>query len=133
MGGLIMTISDTFRRLLAVPIIGLAVSIGGCTGLQSQATTQVGEQKLTMKDLQESGIAFITSSSITGQEEDKQAMAMTFVEVMKKARPDLCIVPQADTLSEINKAGLANDYKRMLEDYSVTGIFGRETLQKVAK
>ncbi len=127
-----MTIFDTLRRLLALPIIGSAIFICGCAGQQTQATTQVVARTLTIQDLQEKGIAFITSSSVTGQEEDKPAMAMAFAEVMKKARPGLRIVPQATTLSAINKAGLAAEYKQMLEDHRITGIFGRETLKKVA-
>jgi hypothetical protein len=127
-----MALLYSLRRFLVLPIIGLAIFICGCASQQTQATTQVGENKLTRQDLQESGIAFITSSSVTGQEEDKPAMAMAFAEVMKNARPGLRIIPQADTLSAINKAGLANEYKRMLEDHGITGIFGRETLRKVA-
>lgn len=127
-----MTIIHTLKRFLALPIIGLSIFICGCANQQTQATTQVGENLLTRNDLQESGIAFITSSSVTGQEEDKPAMAMAFTQVMKNSRPDLRIVPQAATLSAINRAGLANEYRRMLEEHRVTGIFGRETLRKVA-
>jgi len=122
-------------KMLALPLLAatLALALGGCAGPQSQATTLTSANHLKAADLRDQGLAFITSSSITGQEEDKQAMAMSFVNVMQRARPGLRIVPQSETLSAINRAGLANEYKKMLEDYAVTGILNRSILQDVAR
>ncbi len=109
------------------------VFVSACVGPQLKATTQASVFNLKSEDIAQGGLAFITSSSVTGQEEDRQALAMSFTEVMKTLRPNLRVVPLATTLSAINHAGLAVDYKRMLEDYRVTGIFEHKVLQEVAR
>jgi len=130
-----MKTTTTCRRIFALPIAALALTLtlGGCAGQQTQSTTLTSPNHVKALELREKGLAFITSSSITGQEQDKQAMAMSFANVMQRARPNLRIVPQSETLSAINRAGLANEYRKMLEDYAVTGILSRNTLQEVAR
>jgi hypothetical protein len=100
---------------------------------QVSPATQVLANNLRSGDLKTAGIAIITPSSITGQEEDKQALALAFTGVLREMRPELRIVTLAETLSAINRAGLTSEYKKMFEDYRLTGIFERETLQKVAQ
>lgn len=88
---------------------------------------------LRPEDFRAGGVAIITPSSITGQEEDKQALALAFTGVLRTSHPELRIVSLPETLSAINRLGLTGEYKRMFEDYRLTGIFDRDTLQKVAK
>ena len=125
---------------LGLPAIGLAMLLSACANQQLQSkteqnipTTQVLVVDLRLEDLRAGGIAFITPSSITGQEEDKQALALAFTEVLLKMRPDLGVIALPQTLSAINSRGLTREYRQMFEDYRLTGIFDRETLQKVAK
>jgi len=99
---------------------------------QITSSTQVQTARISMRDLQGGGIAFITPGSITGQEEDRQALALAFTEKMRAARPDLRCVTLSETISAINRAGLASEYKRMFEDSRLTGVFDREMLRKVA-
>jgi len=120
--------------------IGLALLLSACASqkLQTQTqqnvpTTQVLTISLQSEDLRKGGIAFITPSSITGQEEDKQTLALAFTEVLLKMRPDLSVMALPQTLSAINRQGLTREYRQMFEDYRLTGIFDRETLQKVAQ
>ncbi|MDO8320331.1 hypothetical protein [Rhodoferax sp.] len=119
--------------------IGLALLLNACANQQLQTqtqqnipTTQVLPISLQSEDLRNGGIAFITPSSITGQEEDKQALALAFTEVLLKMRPDLRVITLPQTLSAVNRQGLTREYRQMFEDYRLTGIFDRETLQKVA-
>jgi len=120
--------------------IGLALLLSACANHQLQTqtqqsvpTTQVLTISLQAEDLRKGGLAFITPSSITGQEEDKQALALAFTEVLLKMRPDLSIMALPQTLSAVNRQGLTREYRQMFEDYRLTGIFDRETLQKVAQ
>jgi len=129
----------TTRRLLNLSVIGIATLLSACASQQGETkiqqsipTTQVLVIDLQSEDLRAGGIAFITPSSVTGQEEDKQALALAFTEVLLKVRPDLRVVPLPQTLSAINRVGLTREYRQMFEDYRLTGIFDRETLQKVA-
>lgn len=95
--------------------------------------TLVMANNLRTGDFQAGGIAIITPSSTTGQEEDKQALALAFTGVLRESLPKLRVVSLSETLSAINRVGLTNEYKKMFEDYRLTGIFERDTLQKVAK
>lgn len=135
----VMMVDVTPGRVAALLVIGLALLLTGCaiqkiqTGTQqSSPTTQVLAIKLQSQDLRTAGIAFITPSSVTGQEEDKQALALAFTGTLRDVRPDLRIVPLPETLSAVNRTGLTGEYRQMFEDYRLTGIFDRGTLQKVA-
>ena len=109
----------------------LVMLLFGCASTnQLHTTTQTLAIDLEPRVLKTAGIAFITPSSATGQEEDKQALALSFTEALKKARPDLRVVPLPETLGAINRAGLASEYRQMFEDYRLSGIFHRETLAK---
>ena len=120
--------------LLATALPGFGLILSGCsTTKQLHSTTQTLSISLEPQVLHTSGIAFNTPSSVTGQEEDKQALALAFTEALKKARPALRVVPLPATLSAINRANLSGEYRQMFEDYRLTGIFSRDTLLKVSQ
>jgi hypothetical protein len=108
------------------------LALAGCTGTQVYPSLQQQLISLRPGDLESSGIAFITPSTVTGQEQEKQAVALTFADVIKRERPGLRVVTLAETLGAINKAGLVDDYKRMYDDYRDTGLLTREVLRRVA-
>ena len=87
---------------------------------------------LTADDLFQKGIAFTTPSSITGREQDRQSLALTFAEVLREKRPDINVVSLPETLSAINKAGLLKEYMQMYENYEQTGIFDYTSLKKIS-
>ena len=99
-----------------------------------QIYSKINHQQLSLSNglMQKNGISFITPSTVTGQEEEKQAVAFTFVDVLKRERPDLRFVTLPETLNAVNRAGLATEYQLMFADYKDTGIFNRETLLKIA-
>ena len=115
-------------RLVAL----VAALLGGCTtGLLYYP--KVNEQVISLSkgDLEAAGIAFMTPSTVTGQEQEKEAVALTFTDVLRGERPGLKVIPLAETLGAVNKAGLAETYKRMYEDYRDTGLFSAEPLRRV--
>ena len=67
----------TFRTLTAIAAAALCLS---CTLPQTYHSAQHRTFSLGPDDLTQFGIAFITPSTVTGQEEEKQAVAMTFSE-----------------------------------------------------
>ena len=115
---------------LGLALLGAWVLVG-CFPTQIHPTLQERGSTLRAGDLEAHGIAFITPSAATGQEEEKQAIALVFAEVMRKERKALRVVPLADTLGAINRAGLADAYSRMYNDYRDTGLLQREILQRV--
>lgn len=120
-------------RLRWLLIAGTLALLCSCFVPQVYDTTDHRLISLKADDLQQQGIAFLTPSTITGQEEEKQAVALMFAEVLRKERPAIQCVGLPETLNALNEAGLADEYKRMLADYRDTGIFNRDTLQKVGE
>jgi len=115
------------RSVLAV----LCLALAGCSTTQIYPTLQEQTISLRPGELEAAGLAFITPSTVTGQEQEKQAVALSFAEVVKRERPALRVTTLAETLGAVNKAGLADAYKRMYDDYRDTGLFSGEVLKRV--
>ena len=112
----------------------LAVSlVTGCFIPQKQFTDKHHDFSLGKGELARHGLAFITPSTVTGQEEEKQALALIAAEVLKEKRPDIRCVSLAETLSAVNKAGLAEQYKEMYIDYRDTGLFKKDMLKQIGE
>lgn len=120
------------RAQAAFASAALLFALAGCSGTQVYPNLQQHLISLRPGDLEAAGIAFITPSTVTGQEQEKQAVALTFADVMKRERQGLRVVTLAETLGAINKAGLADDYRRMYDDYRDTGLLSREVLRRVS-
>lgn len=134
-----MSISANSTRVVAVLATGLGLMLIGCasqkletTTVQNSPTIQVLAISLRTEDLRDGGIALITPSSAIGQEDDRQALALSFTEMLRNGRPELRILPLPQTLSAINRNGLTREYRQMFEDYRLAGIFDPDTLRKVS-
>jgi len=105
------------------------------SGCAPQKYTIVETQSfsLTNGELAEFGVAFITPSTVTGQEQDIQSLALTFSSTMKELRPEIPIMPLSRTLSIINKNGMIEEYKKMYRNYRDTGIFDQDIIKKISK
>jgi len=119
--------------LYLLAAVGLLIWVAGCGSAQVYSTVNHHQFSLSGNELRNSGIAFITPSTVTGQEEEKQAVAFTFVETLKTERPDFKCVSLPETLSAINGAGLGQAYQRMFAEYKDTGLFDSKTLYQVGK
>ncbi|MGZ6291322.1 MAG: hypothetical protein ACXWMK_03915 [Syntrophales bacterium] len=111
----------------------ILILLCACFAPQVHDQSQTRVISLKADDLSKYGMAFITPSTVTGQEEEKQEVALTFTGVLKKERPAILCLSLPETLNAINQAGLSEDYKRMYVDYRDTGIFSRDILQKVGE
>ena len=120
-------------RFPTLAALALALLLPACTTPQIHSNVQVRGTGIEASTLKGTGIAFVTPSSVTGQEEDRQALAFTFTEVLQQKRPELRVLPLPETLSAINRAGLSDDYRAMADGYRVTGIFARDLLGKLAR
>ncbi|MGD8588143.1 MAG: hypothetical protein PVG22_04855 [Chromatiales bacterium] len=107
--------------------------IAGCSLNQIHSSVQFKDISLSPMDLETHGLAFITPSTVTGREQDIQALAFIFAEVLRKQRPNIRVVSLPNTLSAINKADLAEEYKTMYVDYSDTGIFKKDALRLIGE
>lgn len=112
-------------------ILLAAGMLSGCSIDQVHSTADHTDFSLDKNDLETYGLAFITPSTVTGQEEDKQTLAFAFAKVMQEQRPDIRVVTLPETISAINIADATADYKLMYVDYRDTGVFKRDLLKKV--
>lgn len=113
-------------------LAALALAVAGCSGTQIYPALQEQRISLAAGQLESGGLAFTTPSTVTGQEHETQSVALVFAEVLKRERPALRVVTLAETLGAVNKAGLADAYKRMYNDYRDTGLFSGAVLRRVA-
>jgi hypothetical protein len=113
-------------------LLALALAVAGCSTAPVYYPT-LQEQVISLRkgDLEASGIAFITPSTVTGQEQEKEAVALTFADVLKVERPGLKVTTLAETLGAVNRAGLADGYRRMYAEYRDTGLFSADALKSV--
>lgn len=121
--------SRSWRSLICLPL--LLGALTACSINQNHSTAQHVSISLAPNDLETYGVAFISPSTVTGREEDKQALAFIVGKVLTEERPDIRQVSLPYALGAINKAGLAGEYKSMFEDYRTTGIFDQRVLHKV--
>jgi hypothetical protein len=105
----------------------------GCFSPQVHHTVEVRVISLKPGDLEAHGIAFITPSAATGQEEEKQAVALIFANVLRQQRGRVRVVSLAEALNAINRNGMADAYKRMYDDYRDTGLLKRDVLEKLGR
>jgi hypothetical protein len=119
--------------VLAVGLLALLSACATPFSIQTKGSVQVSVLTLSRQSLEVHGLAFLTPSSVTGQEEDKQALALSFFEVLNAARPDIKAIALPVALTAINRAGLAGEYKHMLEDYRMTGLLDRDGIRRIGK
>lgn len=114
--------------------IGSILLLASCTtvGNQIHPTTLHKNLSLQPGALQQHGVAFLTPSTVTGQEQDQQALALIFAEHLRAQLPAVRVMSLPESLGAINRAGLAPEYRKMVEVYRETGIFPRDTLAKVS-
>ena len=111
-------------------LIFTSLFVFGCS-TQFRSNIEHNVHLLEKQPLKQQGLTFITPTTITGMEQDKQYLALTFSHALKKARPELRISDLSKTLGMINQANLEDDYQTMYEDYNETGIFNKSTLKKI--
>jgi len=121
------------RGFLLWSAIAAAAACLGCSIPQTYSSIQHRALTLRPMDLERYGMAFITPSTVTGQEEERQAVALTFSEVLQKKRPDIPVMTLPQTLSAVNQSGVEDSYRRMFEDYRDTGLFKQDSLRIVGK
>jgi len=129
----VVPVSGWRSRIARVVALVSLAGLAGCFGVQVFPTAQERVISLGSSQLESHGIAFITPSAATGQEEEKQAVAFVFAEVLKRQRERVRVVALAESLNAINKAGLADAYKRMYDDYRDTGLLKRDILEQLGQ
>jgi hypothetical protein len=125
-----MRLHSSFPLTLAFAASCLA-ALAGCTSTQILPSSSTRTITLASGELEAHGIAFITPSTTTGREEEKQAIAHVFGEAIKRDRANVRVVALPETLSAVNKANLADAYKRMYDEHRDTGLFQRAMLERV--
>ncbi|MEJ1296380.1 MAG: hypothetical protein RPU64_14050 [Candidatus Sedimenticola sp. (ex Thyasira tokunagai)] len=119
--------------LFLISVFLLALGLGGCSTTQEYSSAKQQVIDLNEGDLSRNGLAFLTPTTVTGKEEDKQVFALVFTDTLAEMRPDIPLLTLPQTLSAINQAGLAGSYRQMVVNYRDTGIFDKTTLSKISE
>ena len=118
------------RRALLVSL----ASLGACTfAPQHYSQPEIRADSLEKGALARGGLAILTPSAVTGQEEDRQTLALLFTEALANARPDITIVPLPDVLSAVNRHDLVAGYQQFYNDYRLTGVFQQDVLERLGE
>jgi hypothetical protein len=122
------------RRAGALFCFASALLLAGCaTDVQTYSSPRHETLRLQPNQLAEGGLAFLTPSTVTGQEEDKQSLAYVFADTLKSQRPEIRFAALPQTIGAVNRAGLAETYRRMYRDYRDTGVFDADMLKRVGQ
>jgi hypothetical protein len=116
-------------------MVVFALLLPGCSSTSQVYSAQIiaalSNTSLKPGELASFGIAFVTPSTVTGQEEDKLPLALAFAQTFEAARPGTRVVSLTETLSSVNRAGLTESYKRMYVDYRDSRLLDRTALAQV--
>ncbi len=120
-------------RLIIKLVFCLALAtLASCADIQIHTSSKHHVIALQPGDLKRHGLAFLTPTTPTGHEEDKQALAFGFSDMLSKQRKDINLLSLPEVLSHVNQANLSNDYRRMYDEYRVTGILNKTILNKIS-
>lgn len=118
----------TCRR---VGLLFCSLLLSACARSTMYTTEDHQNLTITSDALRQDGIALLSPSSITGREQDRQSLALTFAEVFRETRPEVRLVTLPETIAALNQAGLLKDYKAMMADYEETAIFDPNNQRKI--
>jgi len=123
--------NNSCSNLLSVLVVIVLVS--GCAVNTEYSASFHSNESLSPGDIQQGGLAFITPSTVTGQEQDTQALALAFASILIAERPNTSVVKLSETLSAINKNKLNASYNLMYSNYNATGILDSEILKVIGE
>jgi hypothetical protein len=117
-----------------VTVVLAVLLLSGCeTTVQKYSMPEHQTLRLSAGDLGAGGLAFLTPSTVTGQEEDKQALAYVFANTVRRERKDIRVLGLPETISAVNRAGLAQSYRSMYHDYRDTAVLDGKVMGEIAR
>lgn len=118
-----------------VSLVGALTLLGvvGCAGPFRQAQFVI-DASFRAPDLELDGatVGFITPSSASGSE-DRWILSDILAETLKEMRKHVTVIFPSESLSLINQAGIAREYKEMIKDYQTCGILDRDILAMIGE
>lgn len=124
------------RIMLRALALGLGAVLAACSTVQQNGTMTIAAktpESIKPGELSQFGVAFITPSTVTGQEQDRSALCLIFSQILEELRPGTHVVPLTETLSSINRAGLSDEYKRLMTSYHGAELLDRGPLAEIGK
>jgi hypothetical protein len=126
-----------WRRPCGIALIGGMLLLTACAGPLKQIG---GETSFTSKApsfdpfaLQREQMAVLNAVVGFGLEGYGQQVSRSLSTAVKEQYPSFQVIPAPETLSRINREGLAGDYASMVSDYMLTGILDRDTLNDIGQ
>jgi hypothetical protein len=128
-------VHSAFANRAVWGLLAFALLAPGCSTTSQVYSAQIiaapSAASLKPGELASAGIAFVTPTTVTGQEEDKLPLALAFAQAFVAARPGTRVLSLTETLSSVNRGGLAERYQRMIVDYRDSRLLDRDALAQV--
>ena len=120
-------------RGIATALLATLCLAGCASTAQLSTNTEATDFALDSAAFRTEGVGFLTPVSATGQEANRLALALAFAGSLSDAREDSRVVSLAEVLSAVNRAGLAAEYREMLDAHAATGIMEKATLRRIGE
>lgn len=116
------------------PLLAL-LPLSGCIALGNQIAPATTHETFSLQpgQLQQQGMAILTPSVVTGQEQDRQSLALIVAETVRAIMPKARVVTMSETVGAVNRAGLSDTYRQMYDNYDSTGLFRHESLARIGQ
>ena len=115
-------------------LIGLSLLTVSCASPLKQVTRQASElsrsEQFTREDLLSSSIGILTA---TGVKNYRLIIGNSLATALQELDAQWSITPSNQTINLINRADLGMEYSQMLEEYQISSILEKRTLQKISK
>ena len=129
------------RREFAISAAGVGLLLlsilgTGCAsslyGWQVRTNSTSTSPSFSQASIEQHPVALFPAVTLPGLRGNEVGLAHYLGEVLHKIRPGWKVVSEEETVTVINRQGLAAEYTRMRVDYDQSNILDRDSLRKIA-
>jgi hypothetical protein len=117
-------------------MVTLVLILSGCAssiyGWQSRTSSTPLATPFHPDLFEERPVALFPAATIAGLRGNEVAIAYYLYDILHKVTPTWRTVSPKDTVTRINRQGLADGYTKLMLDYEVTNMLNRDLLRKIA-
>ena len=117
--------------LLSAPL--LTACAGPLKQIGSETSFTSKSSSFDPFSLQHEQVAVLNAVVGFGLEGYSQQVSRSLSVAVKESYPSMKMIPAHETLSRINRDGLAEDYAAMVSNYMASGILDRDMLRKIGQ
>jgi hypothetical protein len=128
-----MKIINVMRTFLIFAVCLSLLGLCGCAGPFKQAQFLVNESfRAPDFHLAGSRVGFITLSS-ANRSEDRSIVTDLLGKILQEKRGEIEVLPLSQSLSLINRAGMAKEYNEAIREYQTSGILDKKIITSLGE